>query len=152
MWGEMGNDMCDDDDPFDLLCAPQEFSPVELAAAYVGYLGTGDEDLGWANNWALDLCLGGRWLDVWRVLQAITVLPGPIPNKILAVVAAGMLEDLLKNAGEEYVDRVEVLARDNATFGRMLTGVWPSSIDSEVWERVVRFCRSFPDPLDQPYR
>ena len=75
-----------------------------------------------------------------------------MPTKVPAVVAAGMLEDLLKNAGEEYIDRVETLARDNATFGRMLTGVWPSSIPSGAWERVVGFCRSFPDPLDQPYR
>ena len=143
--------MCDDD-PFDLLCAPQEFSPVELATAYVGYLGTADEDLGWSNSWAFDLCLDGRWPDVWRVLQAIQELPEPVPDKVLAVVAAGMLEDLLKNAGAEYIDRVENLAQGSATFGRMLTGVWPSSIPSAVWERVVRFCRSFPEPLDQPYR
>ncbi len=143
--------MCDDD-TFDSLSAPQELSAGDLATAYVSYLGTGDDDLGWSSNWAFDLCLDGRWPDVWRVLQAILELPEPLPTKVLAVVAAGMLEDLLKNAGEEYIDRVETLARDNATFGRMLTGVWSSQIPSPVWERVARFCRSFPVPLDQPYR
>lgn len=131
--------------------APQEFSASELANAYIRYLRTGDAAFEWSNDWTINLNLHKRWADIWNVLLAILVLPEPMPDKVLADVAAGLLEDLLNGAGYEYIDRIEHLARENATFGRMLTGVWPSQIPAEVWERVVNFCRSFSNPLDQPY-
>jgi hypothetical protein len=102
----MGNDMCDDDTQFESLFAPEELSPVELAAAYVRYLGTSDDDLGWSNNWVLDLCLNGRWPDVWRVLQAIQELhrpPPPVdkPETSLDVVR-GHIEQYVALAAQVY--------------------------------------------------
>jgi hypothetical protein len=54
----------------------------------------------------------------------------------LAHIAAGPVEHLLGNAGEEFITLVEQQAAADPKFARMLTGVWKYTIPDAVWARV----------------
>jgi len=123
----------------------------ELASTYVAYLCTKDESLEQASFDVIDLSIEGPWESLWQLVQALALLPDEADPEVLATIAAGPLEDLLDKAGPEYIDAVEELARRNPRAARMLTGVWPSSIEPVVWQRVVAFCRKVPNPIDEPY-
>ena len=55
---------------------------------------------------------------------------------MIAVLAAGPLEDLLAKRGEDFIDRVEELARKDPKFNDLLGGVWRNTMTDEVWQRV----------------
>jgi len=124
----------------------------EIAAAYVEYLRSHDPALQWSFDAAVDYWLEERWDDLWELVKAISVLPQDIDDKTFATVSAGALEDLLDKAGPAYIEQVLDFAGQTPRLGRMLTGVWPSSIEPEVWARVVEFCRKVPNPIDGTYR
>jgi hypothetical protein len=53
----------------------------------------------------------------------------------IGCLAAGPLEDIIRYHGVEFVDRIEIEAKRNASFRYLLGGVWPSE-DPDVWSRV----------------
>lgn len=126
-------------------------SMSELATAYVAYLQTKDKALEQASFDVMDLSFGDSSDRLWQLVQAIALLPEEPDPIVLATIAAGPLEDLLNKAGPEYITAVEDFAQRTPRAARMLTGVWPSSIDPAVWKRVVAFCRKVPDPIDGTY-
>ena len=99
----------------------------------------------------MDFTYEERWEELWNVLLAIARREEQIEVEALAFIAAGPLEDLICKAGPTFIDRIEREAKFNAQFGRLLTGVWPGRADPSVRERVVRFCRAFPNPIDGAY-
>jgi Family of unknown function (DUF6869) len=73
--------------------------------------------------------------DVDRAWDVVLELVGrAVDDRLLAYVAAGPLEDLIKWHPHEIIDRVEQQARRDARFRRALSGVWgvPSSIEERV--------------------
>ena len=73
--------------------------------------------------------------DCWRaILQILCANP---PQNVIAVLAAGPLENLLVRHGAQFIDRVEQESRENAEFRYLLGGVWSSSIPWAVWHRVI---------------
>jgi hypothetical protein len=54
---------------------------------------------------------------------------------VLGMVAAGLVEDLLDEAGPHFIHRIEAEAARDAVFKAMLNGVWASGAP-EVWARV----------------
>jgi hypothetical protein len=71
----------------------------------------------------------------WQAI--LTVLAREPSQKVLGVLSAGPLEDLLHHHGPQFIDRIEVEARDDPAFKELLCGVWQSSTD-EIWARVQR--------------
>jgi hypothetical protein len=59
-----------------------------------------------------------------------------LSGNVIAILAAGPLEDLLATVGPKYIDRVEQLARRDPKFNWLLGGVWKNNMTDEVWERV----------------
>lgn len=57
-------------------------------------------------------------------------------DRVIAVFAAGPLEDLLAKHGQKYIDRIEELALEDEKFNMLLGGVWRNTMASEVWNRV----------------
>jgi hypothetical protein len=130
----------------------QTHSAPETAAAYLAkFRGQGSE-FDWAFDSVLDITFSDSWEELWEFVLAFSRLPETIEPEAMAFFAAGPLEDLICKAGAGYVDRVLAEAVRNSTLGRMLTGVWGYSADPVVWDKVVRFCRAFPDPIDGAYR
>ena len=56
-------------------------------------------------------------------------------QRVIGVLAAGPLEDLIENHGPTWIDRIEVEALRNPKFKHLLGGVWKSSTP-EIWGRV----------------
>lgn len=71
--------------------------------------------------------------DCWRAI--LEILKRAPPGEVLAVLAAGPLEDLINYHGPEFIDRIEVQARSDRAFRELLGGVWMSST-AEVWARL----------------
>jgi hypothetical protein len=60
-------------------------------------------------------------------------------DKVIAVLAAGPLEDLIADHGPEVIDKIEKIARQNLKFKHLLGGAWESGKPG-AWERVTA-CR-----------
>ena len=58
-----------------------------------------------------------------------------LPDNAFGTLAAGPLEDLIRYHGPNLIERVEMEARSNPEFRRLLGGVWESSTP-EVWARI----------------
>ena len=67
----------------------------------------------------------------------------------LFLIAAGTLEDILRNPSSDMVDRVVAEARKNVRFRWMLTGIFLHAISSEARPRIVEAIGSMTeaDPL-----
>jgi hypothetical protein len=70
----------------------------------------------------------------WNVIQIIYKTDSS--ERMLAIVAAGPVEDLLVYNGQEFIDRVEQLADNEPIFKKLLGAVWQNNIPQEVWKRV----------------
>jgi hypothetical protein len=57
-------------------------------------------------------------------------------EEVLAVLAAGPLEDMLVYHGAEVIDAVEKLAHEDNRFRQLLFGVWRNTIDASTWRRL----------------
>lgn len=88
-----------------------------------------------------------RWADV-RLSELVrtdphlglelimSILSRDASNRVIANLAAGPLEDLLSEHGNDVIGEVERIARDDAAFKTLLGGVWQGEMSDEVWERV----------------
>jgi len=66
-------------------------------------------------------------------------------DQLLANVAAGPLEDLLRVNPELFIERVELAARRDPKFRRCLTGVW--GLPPSIRERVSKYTATVEDRL-----
>jgi hypothetical protein len=60
-------------------------------------------------------------------------------SNLLAVLAAGPLENLLVENGNVVVEQVEELARRSPEFRHLLNGVWDSTIHPEVLSKLAKY-------------
>jgi hypothetical protein len=71
----------------------------------------------------------------------VLLVLGKQPNEIvLSCLAAGPLEDLIAYDGKYFIDRIELLARQDPAFKHLLGGVWQNQTPPEIWSRVEQ-CR-----------
>lgn len=71
----------------------------------------------------------------------VLLVLGKRPNElVLSCLAAGPLEDLIAYDGKYFIDRIELLARQDPAFKHLLRGVWKNQTPPEVWSRVEQ-CR-----------
>jgi hypothetical protein len=66
-------------------------------------------------------------LEIHRRDQSIT---------IQQVLSAGPVEDLLVQHGDAFIERIEVEARQDPQFAKLLGGVWKNRMSDTVWNRV----------------
>lgn len=125
---------------------------IEFVKSYLQSLKRDDREYEEYGFYVIDLDLDHRWDDLWKLLKLVAELECDIESSILATIAAGPLEDLLNGAGLQFIDRIMALAKSNRRFAKMLTGVWRSDIEPEVWAVVVDFCRKYDDPIDVTYQ
>ncbi len=124
---------------------------AEIAAVYLAFARDQSEADRWVFGHVWDMKYEGRWDDLWEVILAMSRDPVEMEAGPLSIIAAGPLEDLICEAGPTFIDRVMHEAKFNRRFGRLLTGVWLQGAEPIVRERIVTFCRAFPDPIDGVY-
>ncbi|HEY3147563.1 MAG TPA: hypothetical protein VGJ75_14495 [Dongiaceae bacterium] len=69
-------------------------------------------------------------------LLILEILRRDHSDRILEVLSAGPLEDLLVKHGDKVIDRVEAEARLNPLFAKLLGGVWRNAMAGHTWDRV----------------
>lgn len=126
--------------------------PLQIADAYLTHHRQRSADTEWALDLVQDLTLKECWETLWDVVLAVARREAELEVDALAYVAAGPLEDIICKAGPDFIERIEQEAKFNRQFGRMLTGAWLYGAHPAVRDRVVKLCRAFPRPIDEPYR
>lgn len=75
----------------------------------------------------------------WEVINAIWATMDPGNPGRIELFAASLMEDLVRNHGPHVIDRLEVKAREDSIFRRMLRGMWPPRDESRPdWLRIVK--------------
>jgi hypothetical protein len=88
----------------------------------------------WAVSQVIDWALEGDSDRLW--LFILTTYRRNISDRVVSLLAAGPLEDLLAKHGPKFIERVEELARQDQKFNSLLGGVWQNTMTDEVWKRV----------------
>jgi hypothetical protein len=73
------------------------------------------------------------------IINVLARIDGSSPNRLLSVLAAGPLEDLLAVNGHIVVEQVEVLARRSPEFRLLLNGVWDRTIKPDVLSKLAKY-------------
>lgn len=74
------------------------------------------------------------------ILGALNRISHDPENHLMQVLAAGPLENLLSDHGPTVIERIESLAKADASFNLLLGGVWQQGMADDVWKRV-QACR-----------
>ena len=93
-----------------------------------------------ANKWADSLLFELLTVDdkpelVWQFI--LEACKRDLSDKLISLLGAGPVEDLLARYGPDYIERIETLARQNPKFNHVLGGVWKNAIKEEIWLRVL---------------
>ncbi len=72
----------------------------------------------------------------WPVI--LEILKRELTEEQEALLAAGLLEDLLWYHGAAFINRVEAEAKVNARFNHLLGGVWRREMPLDIWQRIER--------------
>jgi hypothetical protein len=93
------------------------------------------------NEWAVDLVIdwslgpdSGNPELLWRFILA--TYKRDISQRVVGMLAAGPVENLLSEFGPDYIASVEDLARQDERFRWLLGGVWRLEMTDEVWQRL----------------
>ncbi|NIT14624.1 MAG: hypothetical protein GTN99_10395, partial [Candidatus Dadabacteria bacterium] len=98
-----------------------------LASAYINYYLSKNKTSDNTNWWAVEklMYVGSDELSAQDCLSAILVILSKNPPfNVISNLAAGPLEDLIHECGEEVINDIEMLARQNPKFKHLLGGVW----------------------------
>jgi len=79
-----------------------------------------------------DVCLDV----ILNILEKIDAIP---ENKVFDILAAGPLEDLLHEHGNAIIDKVEILAKTNPKFRKLLNGVWDSELEHSIKDKLAKY-------------
>jgi hypothetical protein len=115
----------------------------ELVEAWIACMVLGRDDRGRAteeyekNWWAVETVMNWPYDNQHELLWSfiLAVHARDINNKAAAHLAAGPVEDLLSEFGEDYIERVEALAASDLRFKYMLTWAWQANMSDELWNR-----------------
>jgi hypothetical protein len=89
----------------------------------------------WAMERFMNLYEISQAEDAWSaILEVLSMEPS---QQVVGMLAAGALEDLIEDWGPQFIERIELQARQNPAFRHLLGGVWRSSTP-EVWQRIER--------------
>lgn len=110
---------------------------AEIADGYVAWRRAKDTPEEDSLFWAFEEMCTVVALEPERALQLILqILERDDTARVVEILSAGPLEDLLSGHGPKMIDAIEDEARRNPKFAFLLGGVWPSDIDPDVWRRV----------------
>jgi hypothetical protein len=70
----------------------------------------------------------------WRVILLIWAIDQS--ERVMQILSAGPVEDLLARHGDGLISLVEAEARHDPSFAKVLGGVWKNNMTDEVWARV----------------
>lgn len=116
---------------------------ANLSEAYVlAWAGAGDESYSWASD-ELDSLVWQQPERAWTII--LLIVERGAPREVLAILAAGPLENLLREHGPAFIARVEEQSRRDSRFREVLADVYPLACrSSEIRERIRHIVGSEP--------
>ncbi len=110
----------------------------KLAEAWIEYYREGAtlparESAGWSTDAEYEL----RYEDpegLWKLI--LEIHRRDHSTHIRKILSAGPIEDLLSLYGERFIDRVELEAKSDPLFARVLGGVWRGDMTQDMWDRL----------------
>lgn len=75
----------------------------------------------------------------WELIQLVLNLTDN--ENALYAMAAGPLEELLAQNGEEFIARIEALAQESSKLRKALGGVYQNAMSDELYKKVVGLSR-----------
>lgn len=111
---------------------------ARMARAYAAYwersiAGQPDEQDAWIGECVSELEREAPRAGLWFILLALDAVRSA---EILAILAAGPMENVLCHGGADVIDAVEAIARSSPKFRLLLSGCWGRNrMDEEVWRR-----------------
>ncbi len=114
--------------------------PIEIDAqadAWIAHrLAAGGSPEYYASAWAIDTYdfLYEDPETLWLLILAVHRKDQS--PRVQALLAAGMVEDLLGMYGDNFIDRIEAEARTDSSFARLLGGVWQGQMSDQLWARL----------------
>lgn len=72
--------------------------------------------------------------NAWNVI--IKIFDETNDEYVLSNLAAGPLETFLGRYGNEFIDRIEILASTDLRFKYLLAGVWKGMMSDDLWARI----------------
>lgn len=116
----------------------------ELVDGYLAHCRTQSEEHFWAFEIVTGLAMQQEWDELWAVtLLAIERTPAD-DREMLAIIAAGPLEDMVRYAAPVIEDRVVERIRADAKFRTALTGVWARAEREDFWGRITPLLYEYP--------
>jgi hypothetical protein len=115
-------------------------TPIELDAqanAWVTHrLALAGSPESYASAWAIDTydLLYEDPETLWLLILAVHRKDQSL--RIQQLLSAGEVEDLLGMYGDQFIDRIEVEARTDPAFARLLGGVWQGQMSDQLWARL----------------
>ena len=106
--------------------------PKAVIEDYFRLFETKNQDYSWASDYVDELVRSDPDEALTLTLSLVNASES---NKALAIVAAGPLEDLLKDNGPALIDRVEEESRKNDKLRLALSGVWGINPGHPIYER-----------------
>ncbi len=98
-------------------------------------LETDDSETHWTDEHLIYLSItDGGDKQLWQFV--LDTYPREMSDGVLAILAAGALEDALAKNGETYIEQVEILARKDPKFKKLLGAVWQNAMSDQLWARV----------------
>jgi len=89
-----------------------------------------------AIDYVMDLPYEEKFDELWEFIKY--TYKQDINDKVISVLAAGPLEDLLANCGENYIKEIETLSRQEPKFRHLLGGVWQNSMSDTLWQKICK--------------
>lgn len=105
----------------------------ELSDMWIEYHHTDDDDLFKAVA-KLERMVVSNEERAWRVI--LTILKKDNSDAVMSNLAAGPMEDILVQHGDDVIERVEAKAEKDPDFKKMIMGVWQNDMSEDIWHRV----------------
>ena len=105
----------------------------ELADMWIEYHHTNDEDL-FAAFTKVDDLVTNNAERAWHMILVILIKDNS--DTILSNLAAGPLEDLLVQHGDQVIDRVEAKTKQDPNFTKLIMDVCQNAMPEDIWLRV----------------
>jgi len=121
----------------------------EAARAFVAYARGQSPGDAWVYDGIFTLNFERRYDELWELILLVFELTPFDDTQVLAILAAGPLEDIVRYAAPEFEERIVERIKVDPKFRRAMTGVWAREERKDFWYRITPLLYEYrTEPID----
>ena len=121
----------------------------QICDGFLSYARTQSMEHFWAFEAVTELAFQQEWDELWEITLRLIELAPFEETELLAVIAAGPLEHLVRYAAPQMEERIVERITIDPKFRRVLTGVWARQERKDFWDRITPLLYEYPtQPID----